>query len=347
MKKGIASILSVCIVLSMITIGVQAAYTHETSTVGGIWSFSNDPIRTETVSIEHLVLDTYWTPEGYIDNNRYELRDYTAYVLPAGTEITAINAGDGGWGPNDAIFVETFNLDGKERNQTEMKGVSEQIIVEDATLYKVYGLYEVGAPGKVDPFYVKGVGQVLGKTPSAWAQEIVSAAESMGAVPKSVKQNYQANITRAQFAELIVQSIELTGTKMEQGEAFSDCSFDYVRKARGAGIVGGTGNNLFNPNAPITRQELAKMIMSAVDYMDKLSGFDRQYGINDAEAEAEILAGPMYADVSDWAKPFMRQANDQGFIQGDGKSLNPKGNATCEQSIVMVYRASIEYWNQK
>lgn len=181
--------------------------------------------------------------------------------------------------------------------------------------------------------------------PSAWAQEIVSSAQAIGAVPKSVRQNYQANITRAQFAELIVQSIELTGMEMKRGEPFSDCSFEYVCKAREAGIIGGTGNNQFNPNAPITREELAMMIVSAAKYMDSLSEIDRFYGINDAEAEAAILASPMYADVSDWAKSSMRQANDQGFIQGDGNSLNPKGNATCEQSILIVYRASEFYWN--
>lgn len=345
-KRCFASIIAVCMIFSLTVVEARAVNTVELGGVGGTWSFSQESTGTETITIQQLSpgVSTVF-PDGTTstDEDSYFEAEESAYLLPAGTSISAVNPGSYAGASHDTICVDTYSLDGILLS-SETKNVSDKIVVEADKIYSIYGTYSDGRPAYVDELYVKGTKQVSGKTPSAWAQEIVSEAEAMSAVPQSVRQNYQANITRAQFAELIVQSIELTGMEMEQSEAFSDCSFEYVRKAREAGIVGGTGNNQFNPNAPITREELAMMIMSAVEYTDSLSGIDRFYGINDAEAEAAILASSMYADVSDWAKLAMRQANDQGFIQGDGNSLNPKGNTTCEQAIIIVYRASVEYW---
>lgn len=159
------------------------------------------------------------------------------------------------------------------------------------------------------------------------------AAQRTGIPPNSLKRNYQANITRAQFAELMVQTIELNGGELPKGAAFSDCSYDYVLKARAAGIVSGTGNNQFSPNASITRQQLVVMLMNAVKYMQQTGDYGGYY---DPDNENKAL----FADVGDWAKNAVRAAYAQGMIQGNASGLNPNGNATCEQSIIMVWRAA-------
>lgn len=158
MRRIFSVVLATALMCSIMTVGANAAYTLEISRLGGTWSFSNDPIRKETVSIEHLVLDTYWTPEGYINNNRYELRDYTAYVLPAGTEITAISFGNGGGGAKSGFWVQEYDLDGRERGEMIVgESVADKIIIEDATLYNICTTYNPSWAADVDPFYIKGV----------------------------------------------------------------------------------------------------------------------------------------------------------------------------------------------
>ena len=54
--------------------------------------------------------------------------------------------------------------------------------------------------------------------PSSWAEEEVNAAAQVGLTTPAVTQNYQANITREQFCELVVKLYEkLTGEAAQAG----------------------------------------------------------------------------------------------------------------------------------
>lgn len=176
-------------------------------------------------------------------------------------------------------------------------------------------------------------------TPSSWAQSFVDEGDSVGMIPDSVKKNYQAAITRAQFAEMLVQALELGKKDLPLGQAFSDCSLDYVRKARGIGMVDGTGDNAFNPNANVSRQEMVTMLLRAREYMAEVGGYDLPGAIRTTST-----SDPIYAGVSGWALGFMKTGYEAGIISGDGNTLNPLGNATCQEAIIMVLQSARAYF---
>ena len=62
--------------------------------------------------------------------------------------------------------------------------------------------------------------------PSSWAVEEVSKAKNEGLVTDSVMMDYQANITREQFCEMVVKAYEkISGENAEAGNIyFSDTS---------------------------------------------------------------------------------------------------------------------------
>jgi len=94
-------------------------------------------------------------------------------------------------------------------------------------------------------------------------------------------------------------------------------------------VAKGDGTN-FNPDAVVTREQLARMIHN----------FSNKYGI-----ENKYAAGPETLDsftdnvnVSDWAKEDMQWAVSNGIISGTGNSmLSPKGTATRSQAAKIFY----------
>lgn len=85
---------------------------------------------------------------------------------------------------------------------------------------------------------------------SGWAKEQASRAAESGLVPDGLGNNYQANITRAQFAATAVKLYEaMSGQKAPAaGESpFTDTSDTAVVQAETLGIVSGVGNNQFAP----------------------------------------------------------------------------------------------------
>lgn len=94
-------------------------------------------------------------------------------------------------------------------------------------------------------------------------------------------------------------------------------------------IAKGDGKN-FNPDAVVTREQLARMIHNFAD----------KYGIKNS-----YPAGPDSLDsftdnakVSDWAKADMLWAVNNGIVSGTGNSmLSPKGTATRSQAAKIFY----------
>ncbi len=177
-------------------------------------------------------------------------------------------------------------------------------------------------------------------TPSGWAEAFVSQAENVGMLPASVKQDYQAFITREQFAQMLIQALELGKKDLPVGEAFSDCSAEYVRKARGIGMVSGVGDNSFKPDSTITRQEMVIMLLKAQEYMASVAGYELPKA-----TITTSTSDPIYMGVADWAMSFMKTGYETNLIAGDGKTLDPQGNATCEQSIIMVWKTVKAYFD--
>ena len=93
------------------------------------------------------------------------------------------------------------------------------------------------------------------------------------------------------------------------------------------GIVLGIGNNLFDPYANVTREQLAAMFFRYATFME----FDM--------STSELTGFVDIADVSYWALEAMSWAVHHEIIQGvTGNRLNPRGTATRAECATIIMR---------
>lgn len=172
--------------------------------------------------------------------------------------------------------------------------------------------------------------------PSSWAVEEVSKAKNEGLVTDSVMVDYQANITREQFCEMVVRAYgKISGENAEVGNMyFSDTDNVAILKAANLGIVAGYGNNVFGPNDLITREQIAAMLVRMIDKSVSYVNINvyNNNNFNDRDY------------ISQWAIPSVNFAYDKGIMQGVGNNcIDPQANTTCEQAILLVYRTTQEF----
>lgn len=173
-------------------------------------------------------------------------------------------------------------------------------------------------------------------TQKHWAKLQIETLASRSIIQGKSESEFKtsAPITRAEFAVLLTRALNLSTS--EYKGIFKDVpkskSWAYrgVEAAYQAGIVNGISPTKFNPDAFITRQEIATMIMRAVRYQDesKLNGLNSQHKFADD------------GSISAFAKVSVKQANELGIIQGrSGNLFDPKSNATRAEAAVMLYRS--------
>lgn len=97
--------------------------------------------------------------------------------------------------------------------------------------------------------------------------------------------------------------------------------------AAGNGIVTGAGADMFRPDAPITREQLAAILYRYARYC----GFDVSVS-NDVGAFKDA------GSVSSYAMEAIKWANAAGLINGSGGALRPQGNATRAEVAAILMR---------
>lgn len=173
--------------------------------------------------------------------------------------------------------------------------------------------------------------------PSTWAQAEVTEARSLGLIVPAADGHYLDNITRVLFCAQVVNMVEANlGSPVSPTMAnpFADIDDVSVTKAFEMGIVNGRTVTVFDPLASITRQEIAAMMMRAARYLDARTG--------SVYAQAAGTVTPSFPDeleIAAWALPEVRLANRLGIMRGQGGNrINPLGNTTIQESILLVLR---------
>jgi hypothetical protein len=144
-----------------------------------------------------------------------------------------------------------------------------------------------------------------------------------------------ATVTRAEFAAMLVKALSLN-TAGTTGQ-FTDVTADdwyygSINAAVNEGLVSGTGDNLFAPNASITREQMAVMVAKALR--------TNALGINaPATNGTELNAFSDRSATSSWAVSGMAEAIKAGIVSGmTAGMLAPDDNATRAQAAAMIYR---------
>jgi len=174
---------------------------------------------------------------------------------------------------------------------------------------------------------VAGANSPVIDNPSSWAEESVISAIAAGLVPESLQTKYTQNMTRAEFCALAVALYEtVTGTEITERVKFDDSNDINVEKAAAIEVVNGVGNNRFDPNALLNREQAATMLARLASAVSKpLLKQSATFSDNN--------------ELSEWAAEAVGQVQAAGIMQGVGSNnFAPKDPYTREQSIITIMR---------
>lgn len=160
-----------------------------------------------------------------------------------------------------------------------------------------------------------------------WSEAAIKTLVGSGAISGYPEGTFRpdSRITRAEFAAVMVKAFKL---QPKGGKVFEDTAGHWARDAiatAGAhGIVNGYGDTSFGPDDPITREQMAVMIVIAA----------KPAPVTD---QASFADG---ADISGWARDAVATATKKGIMKGyPDNTVKPKGSATRAEAVAVVFNA--------
>lgn len=137
------------------------------------------------------------------------------------------------------------------------------------------------------------------------------------------------SITRADFITLLVRVLELN---MPTESNFSDIRpgayyYDAVVAAKKAGITTGTGDNRFEPNKPISRQDMMVMVARAIKITQRVG----------KSSKAELKQYNDYSDIAGYARDSISFLVVERILMDNSNILRPRDNATREEMAEIIY----------
>lgn len=163
-----------------------------------------------------------------------------------------------------------------------------------------------------------------------WAEKYVAFADARGLYESLPYISPEESITRGMFVEILgrleqLDADSLTATTQFQDVDASASYSPYVQWAYDNRIVGGTSPVTFEPNAPISREEMAVMLVA---YINNLS-LTMTEQVEPVDFDSEY--------ISDWAVNSVNQAQAYGLIAGKTPDyFDALGETTYGEHAVMV-----------
>jgi hypothetical protein len=162
--------------------------------------------------------------------------------------------------------------------------------------------------------------------PSSWAASYVTNAITAGLVPQNLQSRYTQATTRAEFTALAVAVYERVRGEITGRVTFVDTNDVNAQKMAYIGVVTGVGNNRFDPNGALTREQAAVMLSRLSDTIGQ--PFPEQ-----ASTFADNNA------ASSWALESIGRVYAAELMGGTGNNMfSPKQQFTREQSIITFLR---------
>lgn len=130
------------------------------------------------------------------------------------------------------------------------------------------------------------------------------------------------NVTRAEFAKILVLSLGLKTDDAPAAATFTDVaadhwSYKFVEAAAKAKLINGLGDGKFGPSDQLTREQMATLFVRALG--------------TDVAGKAANLTFADKGDISSYAADAVAYAVELGLVNGvGGNAFNPQGTATRE-----------------
>lgn len=169
-----------------------------------------------------------------------------------------------------------------------------------------------------------------------WAQSYVDLLANKLVIDGVTDTSFEPerNITRAEFAALVVRSLglEQKGSSSFKDVSSSDWFAGVVGAAVNAKIIDGYEDNTFKPNQAISREELAAMVVRALAYAGAKPDVS-------SARQAELLAKFKDSNKIVWAQNELAVAIEAGIVDGmTDTTIEPSQQATRAQSATMLKR---------
>ena len=185
------------------------------------------------------------------------------------------------------------------------------------------------------------LGMILSTTLSVYADNKVKDIDGHWAnkqiskfIENSYANGYEDNtfkpdnqITRAEFVKLVNKYFGFNDKGVSKFKDINqkDWYYNDVCIAIKAGYINGYEDKTFRPDNPITREEASKIIVSIKKQQDNT------YDKLDTFPDKNL--------VSNWAKPYIEGAIENGYLKGDTlKNLRPTSRITRAESVTLLSR---------
>ena len=145
--------------------------------------------------------------------------------------------------------------------------------------------------------------------------------------PKKFKEESRMrNLKRAlslALASVMVMGLMVVGSGASYVDVSSENNVEAIEVLQKVGVMTGDENGKFNPDANVTRNEMAVIMSNMLDY--KVSNY----------------AGTApFTDVPSWAEPYVAACYTHGIISGyDAKTFGGSDSVTAAQAALMMMKA--------
>ncbi len=167
----------------------------------------------------------------------------------------------------------------------------------------------------------------------SWAKNCIEVMASKGIISGTTETSFNpgADISRADFITLLVKVLELDA---EFSSNFTDVKaeeyyYEAVGIAKALGITAGTGKNMFDPKAPITRQDMMLLVTKALKVAGKS---DLKGTMNDIKSYSDA------PKVSSYAVESVAGLVKAGIVSGYDNKIDPAGKTTRAQAASIIYK---------
>ena len=321
---------------------VLDAVFNETDTITGAVILTDDSNGTDTVTVDKELLNIGPKNEIYLKNGQ-------AVVMQIPTTYTTVQVGMRSL-TGDAVTYK-INTEEKTMNSTvdmyyKVEPVEGKLVIQNVSEDGILALTKLKVTGagtttndvsvETTPEAIRyamalmrgiDVPQFTDVAEDAWYHDYVYDLVYRGVVNGMTATTYEpeGKLTRAQFVKLLACSLEEAETlKTYEGQhPFTDSEGHwaeaYIAWAKDKGIVEGVSATEFDPEAPITREQMATIF----------GRYALKQGIELPKSENAAGSFPDADKISEYAREFVELMRIAGILNGyeDG-TFRPQGNAT-------------------
>ncbi len=166
--------------------------------------------------------------------------------------------------------------------------------------------------------------QNFNDTNGHWASSSISQLVALGAINGYPDGSFrpEKTISRAEFAAVLVKAFNLN---QQSSATFKDTVNHWARNHIAAAVASGVANgynaDTFGPDDPVTREQMAVMIVRAAG----IAGAAEEPGFNDS------------ADISVWAREAIAAMTQKGLMQGySDNTIQPLKYAKRGEAVTLI-----------